>query len=749
MKSKHILASVLILISCQNVSAYTSTEIDRFKAVFIEYPKHVPTSATIDAPVTGNGDIGLTMAPSAGKLIFYVGKNDFWKAVPSYPDGKVALPGGLTIRSEILQDCTYYAEQLPGSAEIRAVFKTADNELRLSAWVAALDNKVIIELEATKHTPLSLELWTPQDGESVTSNGVEKGCTWVHRSFENIKYLEWPTHMAMALNHENGNLVLQPGQRQRLVIAIYTNHDTAQWHESAIRGASSATDQLLDQTKSQHRQWWDAFWALSGISMDDEFLEKYYYQSQYLFACASREGKFAPGLWGPFITNDDPAWAGDYHLNYNYQGPYWASFSSNHISLTENYDQPMLDYMEQGRCHAWNMFHCRGILYPVGLGPKGLCSSAWPRNQERMKTYGNAPNTIEDGVMFWQQKTNASFVAANMMMRFYSTYDKAYARKIYPFVLACADFWEDYLTLEDGRYVVRGDVFHETPPWNNYEGDFNCVVSLGMARMTFQSADVLSRFLKKDKGRRAKWNDILSKFSDYPVGLNDQGRLSLNHREKEGEKPSGITRIHMHGVLLPTGQTGPNLTPEYNKIMLDDLHDWKASGGNDWGNSMGNGIETVYPGAARIGYPAKELLEHLKDRIRMGAYPNCYIHAAGGGIETLSAVPGTINEMMMQSYESIVRIFPNWDRTMNGSFTNLRAYGAFLVSSSIKNGEIQSVILKSEKGRPCKLENPWPGCEVKVTRNGKAWHTLQGNILSFKTRPNDTFRLSKNSASAL
>ena len=198
----------------------------------------------------------------------------------------------------------------------------------------------------------------------------------------------------------------------------------------------------------------------------------------------------------------------------------------------------------------------------------------------------------------------------------------------------------------------------------------------------------------------------------------------------------------MHGVLLPSGLTGPYSTPEYNKIMLADLLEWKSTQGQDWGNSLGNGIETVYPGAARIGFPAKELLKHLKERIQMGSYPNCYIWAHGGGIETLSAVPCTINEMMMQSYEGIIRIFPNWDRDMNGSFTNLRAYGAFLVSSSMQGGQIENVTLKSEKGRPCQMQNPWPGHKVKVVKNGKQWKTLKGDILKFKTNEGDIFKLS-------
>ena len=116
--------------------------------------------------------------------------------------------------------------------------------------------------------------------------------------------------------------------------------------------------------------------------------------------------------------------------------------------------------------------------------------------------YGVSCNTIEDSVSFWGQKTNASFVAANMMMHFYSTYDREYAKKIYPFVVACAEFWEDYLIYENGRYVIKGDVFNETMPLKIAEGDFNCALSLGMVRMVFKSADTLSRFLKTDRKKR-------------------------------------------------------------------------------------------------------------------------------------------------------------------------------------------------------------------------------------------------------
>ncbi|WP_315823859.1 hypothetical protein [Paraflavitalea speifideaquila] len=94
-------------------------------------------------------------------------------------------------------------------------------------------------------------------------------------------------------------------------------------------------------------------------------------------------------------------------------------------------------------------------------------------------------------------------------------------------------------------------------------------------------------------------------------------------------------------------------------------------------------------------------------------------HTRGGGIETLAAVPLTINEMLLQSYEGVIRIFPNWNHAREARFDQLRAYGAFLVSSSLKNGQVAYVHLRSERARPCLLENPWPGKTIQVTRNGK------------------------------
>ena len=52
------------------------------------------------------------------------------------------------------------------------------------------------------------------------------------------------------------------------------------------------------------------------MELGAEPTEHFWYQSQYLLRSASG-GAAAPGLFGPWVTDDEVSWAGDLTLNYN------------------------------------------------------------------------------------------------------------------------------------------------------------------------------------------------------------------------------------------------------------------------------------------------------------------------------------------------------------------------------------------------------------------------------------------------
>ena len=153
--------------------------------------------------------------------------------------------------------------------------------------------------------------------------------------------------------------------------------------------------------------------------------------------------------------------------------------------------------------------------------------------------------------------------------------------------------------------------------------------------------------------------------------------------------------------VYPMGQIGRHLTPEiyeaaqnsHRKLAIWDSH---------------NRFCSYYPAAARLGISADEIIPHIHEVIQNRSLPNGMFRYGGGGLENSSAIPSTVNEMLLQSYEGIIRLFPVWNRSKNARFRNLRAHGAFLVSASLEEGSIRAEIV-SEQGMPMTIEAPADG----------------------------------------
>jgi alpha-L-fucosidase 2 len=159
-----------------------------------------------------------------------------------------------------------------------------------------------------------------------------------------------------------------------------------------------------------------------------------------------------------------------------------------------------------------------------------------------------------------------------------------------------------------------------------------------------------------------------------------------------------------------------------------------------WGDVSAD-LVASYQAANRVGFDPDITYRKFTERITKTAFPNLWIAHGGGGVETCSAVPSFINEMLLQSYEGIVRVFPSWLNGKDARFKDLRAYGAFLVSSEKTNGQVTYVKILSEKGRECTFENPWGDSAVVLERNGRKAETLSGKVIKFKTGMDETIMI--------
>jgi hypothetical protein len=727
--------------------------VSKYSGVFDSPPRRVPSFKFVDGPITGNGDIGLTLSGPPEAQRYWISKNDFWKSGPDVKQCGPSLIGGIDVRIEELKGATYHVEQVLYEPVVSSKFTRLGNTVTIDAWVAATGNTIVLTLRAAgKPVTVDLDLWVKEGYGSETSEGKAQGVLWARRKF-NTGDLLYPTEATVAmrcLDAKGDSVTLTPDRPVTVVVSVMTNHESDAYHAIVLKKTARIDRDQVDRLKGRHVKWWQTFWAKSFVEIEDKLVEKFYYASHYIMACCSRNSKFAPGLYGNWITLDRTAWAGDIHLNYNYEAAYWGLYSSNRLEIVEPYDAPLLDYLSVSRTNAQKHLGKKGAYMPVGIGPKGHSSNFFD-SKMMDEIYGkkhgaDSYESLTGQPMFLGQKSNALFASMNMILRHYYTYDEKYARKVYPYLSAVAEFWADYLEFEDGRYVINDDSYGEVGPWRKKGwqegyGDRNPITSIGFLRVFFNAMLEISGDLGVDDDKRAIWKHILANLSELPVHV-DAVTGRKRFRACQGGSGSGagrigLDRIMLHALVFPAPNIGLGSDAGLLKMIRDDMSEW---GDGKWLNS-GNGFQTLFICAARVGYDPKFLLAKARAKVEKSAYRNLVIHADGGGIETCSGVPGMINEMMLQSHNSVVRVFPAFPSDQKAAFYRLRTFGAFLVSSAIDGGDIGYVLLESEKGKTCRLANPWPGSEVAVRRAGGKVETASGAEITIKTRAGERVRL--------
>jgi alpha-L-fucosidase 2 len=161
---------------------------------------------------------------------------------------------------------------------------------------------------------------------------------------------------------------------------------------------------------------------------------------------------------------------------------------------------------------------------------------------------------------------------------------------------------------------------------------------------------------------------------------------------------------------------------------------------NSWGQD--NSFPKVFTQAARVGYPAQSLIDQLKNQITTKMDPNLRIRDGFHGLEKAGATEA-VNNLLLQSDDGIVRLFPVWPTGKDASFVKLREKDALVISSAFQGGRVTYVDITSEAGKTVKLQNPWPGQTIVVNRvgGGTVSHTVSGNVITFATQAGSTYTI--------
>ena len=730
-----VLAAVLLAVSCSHESE-VETILCRQVVHFNEPPQHIPSQCSVDAPLLGNGYTGVALSGTPDNFVFRFARNDFWRLKSSYNDSYPLVLGKAVLSVPELEGASYDVEQHLYDATTFARFKKGQKALTCEVYVAAEDDVMVAEIinEGTEPISGSLLLALPGKEETdeedffgdVREDGTAGGgIRYISRAYNDS--VDIPTKAAVAMKADgctDGEFSLKPGDKMTFVCAFSSNFKSDDCLRTVIDKAASCKGRALSAIRSSHEEWWKNYWSKSYVSIPDPVVELHYYRSLYGMASCSRDKDFPPSIFGTWITKEQPWWLGDYHLNYNHMAPYYALYSANRIEQADPYYAPLLEMIPRGNYYSEQLAGIPdGIILPVGIGPLGIETTRQSEFVEK-----NCANWIKDGNMeagglFWGQKSNSAYAVANISMQFYRTWDEDFTRKVYPFVKGVTAFWEKYLTREGGRYVIYNDAIHE-----GTIGTMNPIASLGLVRMVFETACDMSELLGVDEDCRLVWKERNDHMSDYPLQERN-GKTVFRYTEKGTDWWHDNTLGIQH--IYPAGQIGLASEPELLEVALNTLEDmgrWKDF----------NGTNSFFPAAVRLGYDAETILLHLH-QYSVETYGNGFKRDNPHGIENLSTVPNTINEMLCMGHQDIVRIFPVWPRTKDAMFRDIRVEGAFLVSSSLKDGQIGEVVLRSEKGRPLTLRNPWPSHKVEVKPSAGPSQTLEGEYLRIPTAPGTTY----------
>lgn len=461
-----------------------------------------------------------------------------------------------------------------------------------------------------------------------------------------------------------------------------------------------------------------AFWGRSGLEMDDKVFERAWYETLYLRRCAYRHDVIAPGLALPSTVQDYSMWHGDYHMNFNYQQPFYGDYGSNHVEIGDSYFPGLEHMIDIGRTIAQDYWNCRGTFIalsgypfkvdedPFGCGPLSRLAycTGWAMNQ------------------YWSH--------------FLHTWDLDWLREHgYGIIRDCALFYLDFLELrDDGQYHAFPSVQGESFFTGRVEDYTDQPQVIRNARYCLSAAVEASELLQIDAELRAEWQERIDKL----INTDEISERGLSEAEKERYRHNVPAFVCIdHEDLRPQKGDVP-----YELRLTMDSHMWRCSFNTlpwYWMIRLRNDI-----------FDPETELDLVREHIRRWRMPSGHLrsmtasdHGYIGAYGESMGVIAPIQEMMLQSWDRSIRVFPAWPVGMNGKFRTLRAEGAFLVSGEFKDGRVMPIHIHSEKGRPCRVKSPWATPVRVIAQTGKAIESCmtEDGYVEFASEAGATYEL--------
>ena len=507
----------------------------------------------------------------------------------------------------------------------------------------------------------------------------------------------------------------------RLAVSVTTSRDPDGPEEELrrIRGLlASSPVAVMQRWEAETRANAAGFWGKSSLKVAEPLLENAWYETLHARRCAYRADTVTPGLFMPSTVLDYSLWHGDYHTNYNLQSPFFGDNTANHVELGDAFFHAMQYFRQMGKKIAHDYYNCRGVFIQL---------SGYPAYME-----DDALGAVPMGRMAYM----TGWVVSHYWWRYRYTMDVEWLRNIgYPAIRDCALFYTDFLKKgADGLYHA----FPSNQGEDGFTGDPKDFTDrkqvLQHARYCLRVAIKAAEVLGADAELRDAWRDRLEHCAgnDGTPPVAEDERLAMNPPEFRADSVQSVANAR---IYLPKPLSQP----------------WPAPGdvNFDWYFGFLSWMVMQEIRAGRFA-PDDGGFARFREMINRWRRPNglfcgmsMFMYGPSGAFTESQAILAPIQELMLQSWDGVIRVFPSWPKHVDAEYRDFRAEGAFLVTAAWSGGGVTRLEIRSERGGSCRLMSPWAGnIRVKDQAGTGVPAVIEPDgIVVFETRPGETYRI--------
>ncbi|MBL7829226.1 MAG: hypothetical protein JNJ57_21505 [Saprospiraceae bacterium] len=464
----------------------------------------------------------------------------------------------------------------------------------------------------------------------------------------------------------------------------------------------------FDQSFKESAARWQSYWSKSSVALPDPLIERQYYLDMYKFGCTARENGPMISLQAVWTADNGrlPPWKGDLHHDLNTQMSYWPAYTSNHLPEGLSYLKHLESNDAAHRAYTKKYFGTPGLNVPGVSTLLGAEMGGWIQ-------YSCSP-------------TVAAWCAQHFYLHWRYSKDRKFLRQhAWPWLHDAALHLEALLIKDSsGKKVLplsSSPEIHDNSiqawfpnTWTNYD--------LALALFLFEKTAELAVEMGLDK-EAAHWQKVAGELPEFALEPNGSLKFSPSLPYEESHRHfSHLMAIH------PLGHFDNSV--EGQRIMQTSLHLLDSIGPAAWcGYSwawLGN-----LRARTRDGAGAREALRIFAEAFVSKNSFHLNGDQSGKGYSGFTYDPFTlegnfafaagVQEMLLQSHNGIVRVFPaipaDWKQV---SFQNLRAEGAFLVSAEL--GKVVTVTAEHTGYLNLLLpEGTWIQTETGQTIQNRFW----------------------------